>query len=328
MPDDIRIKGPGGMDAMPLSSRKASLSRRLYRQLAFNWEIYLLLLLPILYLLVFKYYPMYGVQIAFKNYRAVDGITGSAWVGFRHFATFFRSYLCSRLILNTLGISVYALLVGFPIPIVLALLIHYMPSRRLKKTVQTVSYAPHFISVVVMSGMVIMFLGERSGIINNLLAWVGLGRTDFMAEPQLFSSIYVWSGIWQGMGYGSIIYIAALAGVDVQLHEAAIVDGATILKRIWHVDLPSILPTIVILLILSCGQIFNVGFEKVLLLQNALNNSASEIISTYVYKIGIANSIGDYSYPAAIGLFTSVINLVLLSVVNFAAKRLSGNSLW
>ncbi len=298
------------------------------KRILVNWELYLLLLLPMAYLLLFKYYPMYGVQIAFRNYRAVDGIWGSKWVGLEHFNTFFKSYLFGRLIKNTLSLSVYSLIAGFPAPIILALLIHHMPAMKFKKTVQTVAYAPHFISVVVMSGMIIMFLGERSGLINNILAAVGLPRSDIMANPKLFSSVYVWSGVWQSMGFNSVIYIAALAGVDTELHEAAIVDGASIARRIRHIDIPSIMPTIIILLILNSGQLLNVGFEKVLLLQNPLNNSASEIISTYVYKVGLASSIGDYSYAAAIGLFTSVINLILLSTVNLLAKRVSGSSLW
>lgn len=302
--------------------------RSQWKDITKNWELYLIILLPITYLLVFQYYPMYGVQIAFRNYRAIDGFFGSTWVGLTHFRFFFRSYMFERLIMNTLSISIYSLIAGFPIPIVLALLIHYMPSVYLKKTVQTVTYAPYFISTVVMTGMVIMFLGPRSGLVNNILSAISFNRTHFMATPSFFSSIYVWSGIWQNMGYGSIIYIAALAGVDPQLHEAAIVDGASIAKRIWHVDLPSILPTITILLVLNCGQLFSVGFERVLLLQNPLNLSASEIISTYVYKVGIVNPIGDYSYAAAIGLFTAVINLVLLTSVNSLAKKLSGHSLW
>ena len=293
-----------------------------------NWDLYLLMLLPVIYLIIFKYVPMYGVQIAFKNYRAVDGMLRSPWVGMKHFNTFFSSYMFTRLMTNTLTLSVYSLIAGFPMPILLALLLHYIPMKRFKKIIQSVSYAPNFISTVVMCGLVILFLGERNGLLNNIISTLGGERIGFMAKPDLFSSVYVWSGVWQFMGFGSIIYIAALAGVDPQLHEAAIVDGASIIKRIWHIDLPSILPTIVILLVLNVGQLLNVGFDKVLLLQNQLNLSRSEVISTYVYKVGILNALGDFSYPAAIGLFTSVINLILLTSVNYLAKRLSGNSLW
>ena len=298
------------------------------RKIVYNWDLYILICIPIIYLIIFKYIPMYGVQIAFKNYRAIDGIFGSPWVGLKHFKMFFSNYMFSRLITNTLAISIYSLIAGFPMPIFLALLLHYNPFKKFSKLVQTISYAPNFISTVVMCGLIILFLGERNGLINNVLAALGGQRLEFMAKPQYYSSIYVWSGVWQFMGYGSIIYIAALMGVDPQLHEAGIVDGASILRRIWHIDLPTISPTIVILLVLNAGQLFNVGFEKALLLQNQLNQSSSEIISTYVYKIGILNSLGDFSYPAAIDLFTSIINLILLTIVNHVAKRLSGSSLW
>ena len=300
----------------------------IFKRILPNWELYLLIFLPLVYLIVFKYIPMYGVQIAFKNYRAVDGILGSPWVGMKHFNTFFSNFMFKRLIRNTLTISIYSLIAGFPMPIILALLLNYMPLRRFKKTVQSVSYAPNFISTVIICGMVILFLSERNGLLNNVIAAFGGERVNFMASPQFFSSIYVWSGVWQSMGFGSIIYIAALSGVDPQLHEAGIVDGASILRRIWHIDLPTILPTIVILLVLNAGQLMNVGFEKVLLLQNQLNLNTSEVISTHVYKVGILNSLGDFSYPAAIDFFTAVINLFLLTIVNYAAKRMSGSSLW
>lgn len=293
-----------------------------------NIDLYALMLVPLIYILLFKYYPMYGAQIAFRDFNPVDGILGSPWVGLKHFSAFLNSYLFERLIRNTLGISVYSLVAGFPIPILLAILLNYSTSRRFKKTVQMVTYAPHFISTVVMVGMVMQFLGQRNGLINNMIALLGGSRIDFMGTPAYLWSIYVWSGIWQGMGYSSIIYISALSGVDPELHEAAIVDGANIPQRIRHIDLPSILPTMMILLILSCGGILSVGFEKIYLLQNNLNLSVSEVINTYVYKTGLASALGNYSYSSAIGLFTSVINFILLMLVNRLVKIASGQSLW
>ncbi len=293
-----------------------------------NWELYLLLLLPVIYVLVFKYYPMYGAQIAFKDYRVTKGIFGSDWVGVKHFVSFFTNYQFSRIITNTLGINIYMLIAGFPAPVILALLLNYLPSRRFKKTVQMVTYVPYFISTVVMVALVIQFTSIRSGLINNVIELFGGQRIDMMGNKDLFWSLYVWSGIWQGTGYGSIIYIAALSSVDPELHEAAVVDGATLVQRIWHIDLPSIAPTIVILLILRCGNIINVGFEKTLLMQNSLNLARSEVISTYTYKVGLASSSNQYSYASAIGLFTSAINFVMLIVVNAIAKKLNRTSLF
>ncbi|MDD4743060.1 MAG: ABC transporter permease subunit [Eubacteriales bacterium] len=293
-----------------------------------NWELYLLLLLPVIYVLVFKYYPMYGAQIAFKDYRVTKGIFGSDWVGVKHFVSFFTNYQFSRIITNTLGINIYMLIAGFPAPVILALLLNYLPSRRFKKTVQMVTYVPYFISTVVMVALVIQFTSIRSGLINNVIELFGGQRIDMMGNKDLFWSLYVWSGIWQGTGYGSIIYIAALSSVDPELHEAAVVDGATLVQRIWHIDIPSIAPTIVILLILRCGNIINVGFEKTLLMQNSLNLARSEVISTYTYKVGLASSSNQYSYASAIGLFTSAINFVMLIVVNAIAKKLNRTSLF
>ena len=218
----------------------------------------------------------------------------------------------------------------FPLGLVLALLLNYVPSARFRKTVQMVSYAPHFISTVVMCGMITQFLDARSGLINVLLRYVGVQPRNWMTYPEYFRHIYVWSGVWQGLGYSSIIYIAALSGVSPELHEAAIVDGANIFQRMWNVDIPSVLPTFCILLIMRCGSIMSVGFEKVLLLQNNLNKSASEIISTFTYNIGLNSSgaMPQYSYGAAIGLFTSLVNMALLLLVNTVTKKLSGSGLW
>ena len=228
---------------------------------------------------------------------------------------------------NTLSINLYSL-ATFPLSLLFALMVHYLTLPKFKKTVQMVSYAPHFISRVVMCSMIIQFLDARGGIINEFLALFGVEPVNYMAKPEYFYTIYVWSDVWQKIGYNSIIYVAALAGVSQELHEAAIVDGAPIVKRIWYIDIPSVLPTFCILLIMQCGQLLNLGYEKVLLLQNNLNNDVSQVISTYSYEIGIAASRPQYSYASAIGLFTSVINMTMLFIVNKVTKKLSGNSLW
>lgn len=291
-----------------------------------NWELYLLISPVIAYFIIFDYIPMYGVQIAFKNFVAAKGIWGSSWIGFDHFERFFKSYYFWRLIKNTLGISLYQLAVGFPIPLILALLINEVGNKHFKRFVQTITYAPHFLSTVVMVGMIFIFLNPKYGIINHMIAFFGFERISFLTEPGWFKSIYVLSGVWQGMGWSSIIYLAALAGIDPTLHEAARVDGATRLQRIWHINLPGIMPTVVILLILNVGHIMGVGFEKIYLMQNSLNIESSDVISTYVYTRGIVGA--QYSFSAAVGLFNSVINLILLVFVNQVAKKVNETSLW
>lgn len=278
------------------------------------------------FFVIFEYFPMYGVQIAFKDFIATKGISGSPWVGFKHFERFFESYYFWRLIRNTLGIGVYQLLVGFPVPIALALLINEVRSKRYSRFVQTVTYAPHFLSTVVMVGMIFIFLSPQTGILNRLITWLWGAPIPFLTEPGWFKSIYVGSGVWQQMGWSSIIYLAALTGIDQQLHEAARVDGASRLQRIWHINLPGIMPTIIILLILNMGSLLSVGFEKVFLMQNSLNMSASDIISTHVYRKGIID--GQYSYSAAVGLFNSFINFTLLVIVNRIARKVNDTSLW
>ncbi len=310
-------------------NRNGTFGYRFMRRLRKDWQLYLLVLLPVVILVVFKYIPMYGIQIAFRDFKITKSITSGKWVGLKYFRKFFSSPQAWKYIYNTLAISVYEL-ATFPLSLVLALLLNYLTSVKYKKAVQMVSYAPHFISTVVMCGMVLQFLQARGGMINVLLSLFGVEARSWITYPSAFRHIYVWSGVWQNLGYGSIIYIAALAGVSPELHEAAIVDGADIWRRIWHVDIPSVLPTFCILLIMRCGSIMSVGFEKVLLLQNSLNLPVSEIISTYTYNIGL-NSTGSapqYAYGAAIGLFTSVTNLILLVIVNTVTNRLSGNGLW
>ncbi len=293
-----------------------------------NWQLYALILLPFLYVAVFHYVPMYGLQIAFKHYIIPKGITGSDWAGFVHFDRFFNSYDFVRIIRNTFELSFYNLAVGFPAPIVLALSLHYLMRRRFKKLLQLVSYAPHFISVVVLVGIVVQLLSVRTGILNHALAFFTGEQINLLGEPAYFKSIYVWSGVWQQMGWGSIIYLAALSSIDPQLHEAAVMDGASKVRRIWHIDLPGILPTVVVILILDIGRIMNIGFQKVLLLQNQLNLESSEIIDTYVYKVGILSGIPNYSYAASIGLFKSVIGLVLIVAANRIARKVNDTSLW
>lgn len=283
--------------------------------------------LPVLvFFLVFHYAPMYGVQIAFKKFSAVRGIVGSPWRGLYYFQQFFDSYLFGELIGNTLGLSLYSLFVGFPTPILLALMMNELRSERVKRVVQTITYAPHFISMVVMCSMIILFLSPSSGVLNRIIEILGGQSVYFMGKPEYFKTIYVLSGVWQNTGWSSIIYMAALSGIDPQLHEAATIDGASRLQRVWHINLPGILPTAVILLIMNCGSLMSIGFEKAFLLMNDLNRAAAEIISTFVYQRGLIDR--NYSSAAAIGLFNSAINLVLLLGVNTIARRISDTSLW
>lgn len=307
-------------------NRKNSFFYRLSDDLKRNYILYIMILPVVVYYIVFAYIPMYGAQLAFKDYNIKAGIWGSKWIGFDNFSRFFSGYNFWGLLKNTIGISLYSLVVGFPIPIIFALLLNYLKNEKFKKVIQMVSYAPHFISTVVICGMITIFLQPDIGILNVIRTKLGLESIPFLSRPELFKSIYVWSGVWQGLGWNSIIYIAALSGVDYQLHEAAIIDGATKLRRIWSVDLPSILPTIIMLLILNLGQLMNVGFEKIFLLQNPLNMSASDVISTYVYRVGLINS--DYGYSTAVGLFNSIINMVLLISVNKITEKMTSISLW
>lgn len=298
--------------------------RRIYR----SRQLYLLMALPLFYIIVFKYIPLYGAQIAFKNYIVTQGIWGSEWVGLKHFVRFYHSYEFWMVMRNTLVISFYNLATGFPFPILLALCLNYVKNARFKKTVQTVSYAPYFISVVVIVGIVLEVLNPRHGLLNQILTALGMEPADLMSKPEYFKSIYVWSGVWQNVGFSCIIYLAALTSIDPSLHEAAVVDGAGILQRMRHIDLPGIMPVAVILLILNTGQILDSGFEKILLLQNALNIRTSEVIDTYVYKVGLVSAAPNYSFSSAIGLFKSVIGLLLLIAVNKAAQKTKQASLW
>lgn len=308
----------------PVAALRRTRRQKALRSIRRNWILYAFLLPTLLYLAVFQYAPLYGVQIAFKKFVPSKGIWDSAWVGLAHFKKFFSSYMFGDLLRNTILLSVYQLIAAFPFPIILALLLNYSVSNRLRKVTQMVTYAPHFISTVVLVGMMMVFMSQ-SGIFNQLLGKLGAKPIPFLSDASLFRHIYVWSHIWQRTGYNSVIYIAALAGVSPELHEAAIVDGANKLQRIWHVDVPAILPTAIILLIMNTGNVLSIGFEKVYLMQNDLNLGVSEIISTYVYKIGLLSA--QYSYSTAIGLFNNVINLIILLSVNKLADRMSGTSL-
>lgn len=293
-----------------------------------SYELYLFLLPAILYLLIFNYLPMAGVIIAFKDFTPSLGIWGSPWVGLKHFTRFFDMPMFNVILKNTLTLSIYELLAGFPLPIILALVLNSCPSLRFKKIVQTVSYAPHFISTVVLVGMINIFFAPSYGIIGHMLRKLHLleGPLFVLNEPAWFPHLYVWSGIWANIGWNSIIYLGALTGVDLNLYEAAEIDGANKLQKMLYIDLPALLPTIVVLFILNAGRIMSVGFEKVFLMQNAMNLSTSEVISTYVYKTGIGQ--GSYSLATAIGLFNSVVNFTMLIIVNRIARKLGETSLW
>lgn len=296
-----------------------------------NWELYLFAALPVIWLLLFMYVPMVGNVIAFKKFVPIKGMLGSDWVGLDHFVRFMRSFNFRNVMWNTFYINAYQLVAGFPVPIILALALHYCPALGYKKTVQMVTYAPHFISTVVMVGIINKVFQDRIGLVSVALAKLGLPEPSlpsFLGSPDWFAHLYVWTGIWQNMGWGTIIFLAALAGVDLELHEAARVDGATIWRRVWHIDLPGIMPTVIILLILQSGQMLSVGFEKIFLMQLPLNIRGSEVVETYVYRIGLAASTPNFSYAAAINLFRNVIAFFLLVAVNRISRRVTGTSLW
>ena len=291
-----------------------------------NIELYLLFLMPALAItFIFNYVPIWGVQIAFRDYLPIRGMLGSEWVGFRHFHRFFSSFQFWRLMKNTLGISIYHLLAGFPLPILLALALFQVKNGLFRRFTQTVTYAPHFISVVVLVGLLHVFLNPRNGLFNVLLMLMGKDPVYFIGMEKLFWHLYVISGIWQSTGWGAILYLAALSGIDPELYEAAKIDGTSRLQRIMYIDIPGILPTIVILFILNTGRLMNVGYEKIFLMQNPLNLGASEVISTYVYKIGLMQS--QFGFASAVGLFNGVVNLVLLVIVDRIAKWLGSGGL-
>lgn len=310
---------------VPGNTGKKSFWARLGRDIRVNYILYLMMVPVAAYFIIFHYIPMAGIQLAFKNYQIKAGIWGSPWVGLKHFKRFFASYNFGSLLKNTISISLYSLLAGAAIPILFSLMINYVRSSRWKKTLQMITYLPYFISNVVLVGMLAIFLGDN-GIVNVALNALGAEGIPFLSSGNLFRSVYTWSGVWQGLGFSSVIYIAALAGVDMQLHEAAIVDGASIWQRIWHIDLMEIRPTIFVVFIMGLGGVINVSYEKILLMQNPLNLATSEVLSTYTYKMGLINS--DYGFSTAVGLFNSLVSMVLLFWANRTTRKLAGYSIW
>lgn len=299
-------------------------------QIRQHWQLYVFLLLPVTYIIIFCYVPMGGLVIAFEDYKVRRGIWGSDWVGLSNFIKFFNSFQFVRVLKNTLILSAYSILAGFPIPIIFALMINCMRDGKLKKTIQTIVTLPHFISTAVMVGIILQLFNSHTGlygIIGKFLT--GDSPSNLLGSAAAFRHLYVWTDVWQGFGWGSIIYTAALSGVDPTYHEAAQLDGATRFQRIVHVDFPAILPTVVIMLILRMGSVMSIGFEKVYLMQNSLNLETSQIISTYVYEVSLAsNGLSDFSYATAIGMFNSVINLIIISSVNWIAGKVGETSLW
>lgn len=313
-------------DKLPSKVSDLSLGGRIKFYLKRYWQLYIFLLPALIYFLIFHYGPMYGVQIAFKKYMPSLGITGSPWVGFEHFKKFFDSYYFTDLIKNTLGISIYELVLGFPMPIILALVFNELKNGFFKKFTQTVTYAPHFISTVVIVGMLVSFLSPSTGIINHIIAAFGGDRHAFLEDPKWFKTIYVLSGIWQNTGWNTIIYMSALAGVNPELHEAAAIDGASRFQRLLYINLPALVPTMIILLIMNFGSIMSMGYEKILLMQNPLNMAASNVISTFTYQQGLIDA--NYSYAAAVGLFNAAINAILLLNVNKITRKVTDIGLW
>lgn len=305
--------------------RFACVLREYAHDLKRNKMIYLMLLPVVAYFVIFKYVPLFGIQIAFKNFSPFKGIFGSPWVGLDNFKSFFESYYFVRLLRNTLLISVFDIIAGFPAPIIFALLLNEIRNKRFKSSIQTITYLPHFISTVVVGGMILDFF-SRNGVVNNVLNMLGIDTIAFMSSPEWFRPIFIGTNIWQHMGWSSIIYLAALSGVDVQLYEAATIDGANRFKQVIYVTIPCILPTVIIMLILRLGSVMTVGFEKIMLLYNPATYKTADVISTFVYRKGILES--SYSYSTAIDLFNSAINFTLLVLVNKLSKKVSETSLW
>lgn len=296
------------------------------RKIKSNIPLYVLLFPSIILLIMFAYIPMLGLVIAFKDYSPANGILNSPWVGFKYFTQFFNSVQFGTTMMNTLKISIYSIVVGFPLPILLALLCNQLRTGKFKKFFQVTTYLPHFISTMVMCGMIILFLSPNSGLIANIFKSLGWTMPNLLSKPDSFAGVYVWSDVWQHIGWDSIIYLAALSAIDPTYYEAATMDGASRIQKILNIDLPLLLPTAMILLILRAGSLLSIGFEKVLLLQNPLNIAGSEVISTYVYKVGMINF--QYSYSTAIGLFNTVVNLIILLSVNWFSKRYTKTGLF
>lgn len=307
-------------------TKKEPNKKKLLKNLKNSWQLYVFLAPALIYYIVFSYLPMYGIQIAFRDYRFVDGIAGSEWVGLKYFSRFMSTYYFKRLLTNTFVLNIYWVLWSAPMPLLLALLLNQVRSYRRKRIIQTTIYIPHFISTVVMAGMLYLFLAPTNGVFNTMLNAMGLKSIDFMSKASWFRSIYIASGIWQGAGYSSILFIATLTSVDPGLYEAAEIDGASIWQKIRHIDIPSVLPTFVMTLILDFGRLLSSNTTKALLLQTSGNISVSDIIGVYVYNVGLGT--GQFSYTAAIGLFTNVINITMILIVNKIAKKVSSVGLF
>ncbi len=303
-------------------------SDRVFSDLKKNWQLYLMILIPVVYMFVFKYIPMYGAQIAFKDYQANKGIFGSEWVGLKHFQRFFSSPQCWQLLRNTLALSLYSLFSSMPLPIILAICFNYMRNEKFKKLVQMVTYTPHFLSTVIIVSLITLLFNARSGVVSSIALKLTGERLNILGTAGAFRHLYVWSGTWQTLGWASILYVSALSGVDPALHEAAMIDGASKWKRVWHIDIPTILPTIAISMVMSMGGVLSVGFDKTFMMQNSINLEVSEVLSTFEYKRGIASSIPDYSYPSAVGLAMSIVNFILVMSANKISNKLSGYGLW
>ncbi|MDF2958683.1 MAG: sugar transporter permease [Paenibacillus sp.] len=319
------VTGTKAAASIPATVKRRTPWKLIMVKTLMRWQLYLLLLPTLIYLILFEYGPMYGLIIAFKDFNPVDGILNSPWAGLEHFKEFFHSFMFSTILKNTIEIALYEMAL-FPIPLVMALLLNQITKKSFQRFIQTVTYAPHFISMVVLVGMMSLFFSPRTGAVNLLLIKLGFHPINFMAEPGLFKSLFVWSNIWQNAGWGMIIYLAALTSINPELHEAAVMDGASKLQRIRHIDLPGIMPTVLILLILNMGGFMNIGFEKVYLMQNPLNTETSEIIQTHVYKVGLLQA--KFSYASAVGLFNNLINFFILLSMNQLAKRLKQTTLW
>lgn len=323
-----------GVASFPVSgSRISVLKGACFMNLSKTWKnikknagLYAMLAIPLAWYVIFKYVPMYGVQIAFRRFNPSLGITKSPWVGLTYFKQFFGSYYFKDILWNTISLSLFTMLVGFPMPVILALLINEVKNAKFKKLIQNITYMPNFLSVVVIVSMLTIFSNRDYGMFNKLRELFGLAPVDFVSKPACFRPMYVFSNVWQFMGFNSIIYIAALSGVDQELYEAASIDGASRMQKILHISLPCIMGTIIIMFIMRIGSLMSVGFEKAYLMQNTLNVSSSELISTFIYKNGIQK--GQFSYSTAVGLFNSVINFILLVSANFVSKKTTKMSLW
>jgi putative aldouronate transport system permease protein len=322
----------GGVDARQAgvarsaSGQSPGRLQRIREHLRREWQIYVMLLPTILWLLIFLYKPMYGLQIAFKDYSIFRGIAGSPWVGLEHFATLFDNDQFLRALKNTIIISLYGLIFGFPVPIILALMFNEVLNQTFKKTAQTIVYLPHFISTVIIAGIVITAFSPSAGIVNTVLGWFGMEPVYFLTKPEWFRPIFIGTGIWQEAGFQSIVYLAAMAGVSPTLYESAVVDGASRWQMMWKITLPSILPTIIIMLIIRIGNMLEVGFEMIILLYQPATYETADVVNTFIYRQGIQD--GQYDLAAAAGLFNAVVAFVLVMTANSISKRYSRTSLW